>query len=223
MKLIKLSMSKALENLENDHSDFDKKSLLDNPPSNPMDLFHTWFEEANDGDDIEIHACSLSTLNKDELVPSSRIVYLKEIASTDFIFYTNYNSQKGKELESNPKACMLFFWPNQQRQVLIYGTVSKIDSKKSDAYFNSRPRKSKIGAWASNQSAYINSREELLKNFKDVEDKFKNKNIPRPSHWGGYALNAFEIEFWQGRPSRFHDRINFCLINKKWTIRRKNP
>ena len=216
-------MSKALENLENDHSDFDKKSLLDNPPSDPMDLFHTWFEDANNGNDIEVHACSLSTLNKESLTPSSRIVYLKAIEANNFIFYTNYNSQKSKEIKSNPKACMLFFWPNQQRQILIYGSVSKIDSKKSDAYFNSRPRKSKIGAWASDQSAYINSREELLKKFEVIEDQYKNKEIPRPSHWGGYALKAFEIEFWQGRPSRFHDRINFRLTKEKWIIRRKNP
>ena len=216
-------MNKSLNNLKDDHSDFDKDKLSDDLPMDPFELFNTWFEEANKGNDIEVNACSLSTLNIDNQTPSSRIVYLKDIISNQFIFYTNYNSQKGTELSKTPHANMLFFWPHKQRQISIKGKVCKISSEKSDAYFASRPKSSQIGAWASKQSEIIDSKKSLLNTYLKYEADFKGKEIPRPPHWGGYALEAQEIEFWQGRPSRFHDRINYSKSNNSWIINRKNP
>tara|TARA_B100001758_G_C18411578_1_gene616147 strand:- start:353 stop:1003 length:651 start_codon:yes stop_codon:yes gene_type:complete len=216
-------MNKSLNNLKDDHSDFDKDNLSDDLPMDPFELFNTWFEEANKGNDIEVNACSLSTINIDNQTPSSRIVYLKEIISNQFVFYTNYNSQKGTELSKTPNANMLFFWPHKQRQISIKGKVSKLSSEKSDAYFASRPKSSQIGAWASKQSEFIESKQSLLNTYLRYEDDFKGKEIPRPPHWGGYALEAQEIEFWQGRPSRFHDRINYSKSDKSWIINRKNP
>jgi len=216
-------MNKSLNNLKDDHSDFDKDNLSDDLPMDPFELFNNWFEEANKGNDIEVNACSLSTLNIDNQTPSSRIVYLKEIISNQFVFYTNYNSQKGTELSKTPNANMLFFWPHKQRQISIKGKVCKISSEKSDAYFASRPKSSQIGAWASKQSETIDSKESLLNTYLKYEADFKGKEIPRPPHWGGYALEAQEIEFWQGRPSRFHDRIYYSKSNNSWIINRKNP
>ena len=216
-------MNKSLNNLKDDHSDFDKDNLSDDLPMDPFELFNTWFEEANKGNDIEVNACSLSTINIDNQTPSSRIVYLKEIISNQFVFYTNYNSQKGTELAKTPNANMLFFWPHKQRQISIKGKVSKLSSEKSDAYFASRPKSSQIGAWASKQSEFIDSKQSLLNTYLKYEEDFKGKEIPRPPHWGGYALEAQEIEFWQGRPSRFHDRINYSKSDETWIINRKNP
>jgi len=216
-------MNKALDNLKNDHSDFGKNILLDNLPSNPFELFNIWFEQAHEGEDIEVNASCLSTINNKTKQPSSRIIYLKEIESNSFVFYTNYNSQKGREIEDNPNACMLFFWPHQQRQIIINGNIEKINPEKSDEYFSSRPRSSQIGAWASKQSEFINSREDLLNSFNLIEKQFGNSEIPRPLHWGGYALSPYAFEFWQGRPSRFHDRINYISSDDKWIIKRKNP
>ena len=216
-------MSNSLNNLKDDHSDFDKNILSDDLPMDPFALFNAWFDEAHKGNDIEVNACSLSTFNIDNSTPSSRIVYLKEIVSNEFIFYTNYNSQKARELSKTPNACLLFFWPHQQRQISIKGHVSKISPKKSDTYFASRPKSSQIGAWASKQSEIIDSRKSLLNNYNKFEDNFKGKDVPRPSHWGGYSLEANEIEFWQGRPSRFHDRVNYLKSKDSWIKKRKNP
>ena len=216
-------MNNSLENLRDDHSDFDKNNLSDDLPLDPFELFNTWFDEASKGNDIEVNACSISTINIDHKAPSSRIVYLKEIISNQFVFYTNYNSQKGTELSKTPNACMLFFWPHQQRQISIKGSVHIISNEKSDAYFASRPKSSQIGAWASKQSEIIDSKKALLDAYLKYEEEFKGKDVPRPPHWGGYALEAKEIEFWQGRPSRFHDRINYSKSDNSWIIHRKNP
>ena len=216
-------MNNSLENLRDDHSDFDKNNLSDDLPLDPFELFNTWFDEASKGNDIEVNACSISTINIDHKAPSSRIVYLKEIISNQFVFYTNYSSQKGTELSKTPNACMLFFWPHQQRQISIRGSVHKISNEKSDAYFASRPKSSQIGAWASKQSEIIDSKKALLDAYLKYEEEFEGKEVPRPPHWGGFALEAQEIEFWQGRPSRFHDRINYSKSDNSWIIHRKNP
>jgi pyridoxamine 5'-phosphate oxidase len=139
-----------------------------------------------------------------------------------FVFYTNYRSQKGKELASNPKAGMLFFWPGLQRQVRIEGMVEKVSETVSDDYFKSRPRGSQIGAWASSQSEFLNDRVDLEKKVEQYAKKFPGE-VPRPPHWGGYELTPVLIEFWQGRPSRLHDRIIFEWYGNEWKVYRKNP
>ncbi|MFM7472531.1 MAG: pyridoxamine 5'-phosphate oxidase, partial [Crocinitomicaceae bacterium] len=137
-------------------------------------------------------------------------------------FYTNYASQKGEELSLNPIASMLFFWPKLQRQVRITGSVSKISEEDSDAYFASRPRESQLGAWASYQSEILADRNELFSRIANLEQQFKD-TVPRPSHWGGYALKPSEIEFWQGQPSRLHDRLVYIKTSDSWKVQRKNP
>ena len=215
-------MSEFLENLRNDHQDFDSGNLLDYFPENPLELFELWFKDALEHKEPETNALVLSTVDSNSLKPSSRVVYLKELIQGEFIFYTNYLSQKGKELAVNSNACMLFFWPGQQRQIRIEGTVSIIGGLISDAYFASRPRESQIGAWSSFQSEKLTERKELEDRFIENSESFVGE-ISRPSHWGGYALKPNLIEFWQGRPSRLHDRIVYESNNADWTIYRKNP
>jgi pyridoxamine 5'-phosphate oxidase len=144
------------------------------------------------------------------------------LIDNQFVFYSNYQSHKGKDLARNPKASLLFFWPGLQRQIRIEGVCEKVQESVSDAYFQSRPRASQIGAWASHQSDELDERTDLEMRFEMYADKFTG-NIPRPPHWGGYALVPTLIEFWQGRPSRLHDRIVYELIDKHWKIYRKNP
>jgi len=215
-------MSEFLENLRNDHQDFDSGNLSDYFPENPLELFELWFKQALEQKELETNALVLSTVDSNSLKPSSRVVYLKELIEEKFIFYTNYSSQKGKELASNYNASMLFFWPGQQRQIRIEGTVSMIDSSISDAYFASRPRESQIGAWSSFQSDKLTERIELENRFIELSESF-GAEIPRPPHWGGYALKPKLIEFWQGRPSRLHDRIVYEISENDWVIYRKNP
>jgi pyridoxamine 5'-phosphate oxidase len=164
----------------------------------------------------------LSTCDINSLQPSSRVVYLKELVDCQFIFYTNYSSQKGRELAQNPKASMLFFWPGLQRQVRIEGEVQKVHTEISNAYFASRPRESQLGAWASLQSEILEKRLILEQRFAELEKEF-DAEVPRPNHWGGYALMPRLVEFWQGRPSRLHDRIVYEKQNSSWGIYRKNP
>ena len=155
-------------------------------------------------------------------MPSSRIVYLKELRNKEFVYYTNYSSQKGTELALNPNASILFFWPKMQRQIRISGITSKISAEESDAYFASRPRESQLGAWASHQSELLEDSEELNTRVTMLNAKYPEE-VPRPQHWGGYALIPIEIEFWQGQPSRLHDRLVYSLIENTWRQTRKNP
>jgi len=215
-------MSSFLDELRNDHRDFDSGKLTDFFPETPFELFEIWFNDAVKNEEKEPNALVLSTCDIDSLQPSSRVVYLKEMVENQFVFYTNYSSQKGRELEQNPRATMLFFWPGLQRQVRIDGEVNKIKNELSDAYFASRPRESQLGAWASLQSERLEERVILEQRFAELEKQFTSE-VPRPEHWGGYALSPLLVEFWQGRPSRLHDRIVYEKQNSSWEIYRKNP
>ncbi|MDX2361686.1 MAG: pyridoxamine 5'-phosphate oxidase [Crocinitomicaceae bacterium] len=187
----------------------------------PYDLFELWMQEAVDTREREPNAFVLSTVDGNN-VPSSRIVYLKDVIEQGFIFYTNYNSKKGKNIAENSNVSMLFFWPNASRQIRIEGVCTKVDESISDAYFASRPRGSQIGAWASEQSNELGNITELEERVKTFENKF-TENVPRPPHWGGYRIQPVAFEFWQGRPSRLHDRITFTAENDQWNVQKLNP
>ena len=214
-------MEDFLIQMHNDHRDFDHGKLEGHFGATPYDLFHKWYKEAFETGQLEPNAFVLSTVGQDNR-PSSRILYLKALSDNNFVFFTNYKSQKGTDLELNPNASMLFFWPGKERQIRIEGVVEKISPEESDAYFESRPRGSQIGAWASHQSEKLDEREVLEQRVESYAQKFE-KQVPRPEHWGGYMLKPQLIEFWQGRPSRLHDRIVFELEGNSWKIYRKNP
>jgi pyridoxamine 5'-phosphate oxidase len=172
---------------------------------------------------IDLNAMTLATVDEHGN-PSARIVLLKGLDQRGFIFYTNYNSRKGRELETNPKAALVFYWPDQERQVTIAGEVSKIPEAESDAYFASRPRGSQIAAWASDQSQVVQNRVELEAKWKSVEERFPGGKVPRPPHWGGYVLSPSRLEFWQGRPNRLHDRFRYTRTRSNdWTLERLSP
>ena len=215
-------MSEWLKKLRDEHGDFDKGSLEITAGKKPFHLFSEWFDEAYQNKEVEPNAFTLSSVNVETLQTSSRILYLKELVNEKFVFYTNYNSQKGSDLAINPKMSMLFFWAGLQRQVRIEGTVEKVSEADSDAYFALRPRESQLGAWASQQSEILEKRDDLYIRLEDLELRFPTE-VPRPPHWGGYALTPTLIEFWQGRPSRLHDRIIYEWVNSDWNIYRKNP
>jgi pyridoxamine 5'-phosphate oxidase len=185
---------------------------------NPILQFEKWFNEALQSNALEPSAMTLATISTNGK-PSARIVLLKGISNERFYFYTNYQSQKGQELENNPACALTFFWPELERQVRISGFAARATAEESDQYFQSRPRGSQVGAWASPQSIVIKDRKLLETRVKEIEERFKNeKTLPRPKQWGGYAVSPFEIEFWQGRASRLHDRVLYSLINKEWKI-----
>ena len=191
---------------------------------NPMELFQKWFFEVeNFGGDAETNAMTVATIGADGF-PKSRAVLLKKYTWEGFIFYTNYNSEKGKAIENNPNVCLSFLWHNTERQVIIKGVAEKISENLSDGYFESRPDGSKLGAWASDQSEPVPSRKYLDDRLASFEKQFENKEITRPKNWGGYIVRPISIEFWQGRPNRMHDRIRYTLQeNYDWKIERLAP
>lgn len=190
---------------------------------NPMVQFEKWFHEALEAEVMEANAMTLSTVTETGR-PTARIVLLKGVEQNKFLFYTNYQSQKGKELENNPACALTFFWPELERQVRIEGISERLEQSVSEAYFQSRPRSSQVGAWASPQSSIIKDRSLLEARAAEIEKRFAGKDLlPKPNQWGGYAIEPFEIEFWQGRPSRLHDRIVYYKSESQWIIHRLAP
>ena len=204
---------------------YEKQALLEsNCPENPMELFQTWFRNADDSNMVdETNAMNISTIGKDGF-PKNRIVLLKKFTWEGFIFYTNYESEKGKAISENNNICLSFFWAGLEQQIIIKGKAEKLATNLSDGYFESRPDGSKLGAWASNQSQIVLSREELDNSLKTYEVEFKGKEILRPKHWGGYLVKPISIEFWQGRPNRMHDRLRYSLQKDfSWKLERLAP
>lgn len=200
-----------------------KKLTEDAIDSNPIRQFEKWWQEANDADIDEVNAMTLATASADG-VPSARIVLLKDYSEEGFMFFTNYDSYKGKQLLENPKACLVFFWKELERQIRITGLVEKVSEEESDDYFHARPIASQLGASISPQSAVIENREWLEKRYDELEKKTGDNTIERPENWGGYLVKPVIIEFWQGRPSRLHDRIEYSIQeNGEWKIARLAP
>ncbi|MGD8427566.1 MAG: pyridoxamine 5'-phosphate oxidase [Balneolaceae bacterium] len=203
--------------------DYDREELVESAvKKDPVEQFAEWFEQALSTDMLDPTAMTLSTASK-EGIPSSRIVLLKGVDKEGFRFYSNYLSRKGRELEENPRAALCFYWPLLERQIRIEGKVHKLSREESSAYFQQRPRLSRLGAWASKQSSKVESREELEKKFKTIKQKFKDREVPLPDFWGGYILQPQKVEFWQGREGRMHDRICYEKEGDSWNIFRLSP
>jgi len=214
-----------MEDLSHYRKSYEKSELLESSiPEDPINLFNRWFHEVEDfGGNEEVNAMTVATIGLDGF-PRSRVVLLKKFTEEGFIFYTNYNSEKGKAIAHNPKICLSFFWHTMERQVIIKGIASKTSENISDNYFESRPNGSKLGAIVSNQSEVVPSRAFLEENLKQLENDYEGIVIPRPEHWGGFLVTPVEVEFWQGRPNRLHDRIRYTSEeNFTWKIERLSP
>lgn len=214
-----------MENLHDKRKVYDKSQLIESEiKQNPIEQFRDWFMEASENPDIyEANAMSVSTVEEDGC-PRTRMVLLKAYTYEGFIFYTNYTSKKGRSIENTHRACLHFFWPNLERQIIIKANLERIAENLSDGYFHSRPKGSQLGAAVSPQSQEIPDREFLEKKLKQMEEQYENTEVPRPADWGGYIAKPYEIEFWQGRPNRLHDRIVYQLENDlDWKISRLAP
>lgn len=213
------------KDLGNYRKSYEKGALLLNEvPENPMELFQKWFYEVDQYFiEDETNAMTISTMGLDGY-PKSRVVLLKKYTYEGFIFYTNYLSEKGKAIAENPNVCLSFFWHGAERQIIIKGKAEKVAPNLSDGYFESRPRGSQLGAIASIQSEVVESRAFLQEKLEILDSKFEGKEIPRPDNWGGYIVKPVEMEFWQGRPNRLHDRIRYQLQSDyNWLINRLSP
>jgi pyridoxamine 5'-phosphate oxidase len=214
-------MEKTVADLRKDYT-LQGLSETDIDP-NPFIQFRKWFDQACSAKLPEPNAMTLATATPDGK-PSARMVLLKDFDARGFVFFTNYNSQKGQELAENPQAAIVFWWAELERQVRISGHVEKVSENESDKYFYSRPFNSRLGAWVSNQSDIISSREILEQSMEELQKKYQNQDVKRPPHWGGLRVIPMEIEFWQGRPSRLHDRLRYtCTDNNTWKIERLSP
>ena len=214
-----------MNDLSNYRKSYEKSELLESSiPEDPINLFNRWFHEVEDFDgNEEVNAMTVSTIGLDGF-PKSRVVLLKKFNEDGFTFYTNYNSEKGRAIANNPKVCLSFFWESLERQVIIKGIAQKTSENNSDGYFESRPDGSKLGAIVSNQSEVVPSREYLDESLKQLEKDFEGKEILRPKHWGGLIVTTLEVEFWQGRPNRLHDRIRYTSKEDfSWKIDRLSP
>jgi pyridoxamine 5'-phosphate oxidase len=210
-------------NLADLRREYTKNGLLESDVDpDPFRQFTLWFDQAIKSGIMEPNAMSHATVSPDGQ-PSIRIVLLKGVDDRGFVFFTNYESRKGKDILVNPKSALLFFWGELERQVRIEGAIEKISVDHSKAYFDSRPEGSRIGAWSSNQSEIVTSRDELEKRFEENMNRFAGKEIPMPEYWGGYRLVPNMVEFWQGRGSRMHDRIRFRKTGEFWEIDRLSP
>lgn len=213
------------KDLGNYRKSYEKSELNEATISdNPLEVFQKWFHEVESSDGVdEPNAMTVSTIGLDGF-PKSRVVLLKKLTYEGFIFYTNYESEKGRAIQENPNVCISFFWPNLERQVIIKGEAEKIAENLSDGYFESRPRGSQLGALVSEQSQPVASREVLETKLKTLEKKFEGKEIERPKFWGGFIVRPVSIEFWQGRPNRLHDRILYTLTPEMdWKKQRLQP
>ncbi len=188
---------------------------------NPIDQLRTWLEEAHAAGVAEPNAMCIASAADGQ--PSARMVLLRDLSARGLVFYTSYGSRKGRELLANPRAASLFYWPQLERQVRIEGAVEQLPEDESDAYFASRPRGHQLGAWASEQSEPVEARDLLDRRVADYETRFEGEEIARPHSWGGFLIRPARIEFWQGRPNRMHDRIEFNLAGGRWTLRRLQP
>lgn len=191
-------------------------------PADPFVLYRQWLDEAVRAELLDATALTLATASPDA-EPAARIVLLKDVTATGFVFFTNYESAKGAHLEANPRAALVSFWADLERQVRITGTVTRVAAAVSDEYFHSRPLDSQLGAWASPQSRPIANRAALEARMDEVTAEYAGREIPRPPHWGGYEVTASTIEFWQGRPNRLHDRLRYVRESSGWRLERLAP
>ena len=213
-----------MHNLAEIRKEYSKATLdITNVAKDPIDQFTKWFDEAIKAKVLEPNAMSLATVSNDNR-PSCRIVLLKGIEENKFLFYTNYQSHKGKELENNPVCALTFFWPELERQVRVEGIAGRVGENQSMEYFQSRPLGAQVSAWASPQSSIVENRTILEERVKQIEKRFEGDQVlPRPHQWGGYAVDPHMIEFWQGRENRLHDRLEYMRVEGSWKIHRLAP